>query len=109
MDVPCAILEKLGYRILGSKTGNEAVNIAKTFDGDINLAILDIVLPDMEGKVIYPLIMDARPNLKVLVCSGYSVDEPAQEILDTGAQDFIQKPFKDAEISEKLKALLEGR
>ena len=109
MDVNRALLEKLGYRVLGAKTGKEAVNIAKTFNGDIDLAILDIILPDMEGGAIYPLIMKARPNLKVIVCSGYSIDGPAQEILDSGAQDFIQKPFTVTEISEKLKTVLEGK
>jgi DNA-binding NtrC family response regulator len=53
--------------------------------------------------------MEARPNLKVLVCSGYSIDGPAQEILNAGAQDFIQKPFNMAKLSEKLKEVLEGK
>ncbi len=107
MDVTRALLERLDYRVLGAKTGNEAINIVKTFDGDIDLVILDIVLPDMNGKSIYPRIMEARPNLKVLVCSGYSIDGPAQEILNAGAQDFIQKPFSMAKLSEKLKEVLE--
>jgi len=102
MDVSRAILEKLGYRVLGAKTGKEAINIAETFDGDIDLAVLDIVLPDMGGKEIYPLIMEARPYLKVLVCSGYSIDGPAQEIIDAGADDFLQKPFSVSALSEKL-------
>ena len=42
--------------------------------------------------------MKARSNLKVIVCSGYSIDGPAREILDEGAQDFIQKPFFDCHI-----------
>jgi len=109
MDITRALLERLDYRVLVAKTGNEAINIVKTFDGDIDLAILDIVLPDMNGKSIYPRIMEARPNLKVLVCSGYSIDGPAQEILNAGAQDFIQKPFSMAKLSEKLKEVLEGK
>jgi nitrogen-specific signal transduction histidine kinase/ActR/RegA family two-component response regulator len=107
MEMTVAMLEKIGCSVLQAKTGAEAVDIAKTHDGDIDLAILDIVLPDMDGKSVYPHIMEARPNLKVLVCSGYSIDGPAQEILSEGAQDFIQKPFGLAEISEKLKKVLE--
>ena len=57
----------------------------------------------MSGENLYPLIMEALPNLKVIVCSGYAVDGPAQEILDAGAQDFIQKPFSLDTLSEKLK------
>jgi nitrogen-specific signal transduction histidine kinase/CheY-like chemotaxis protein len=93
IDVICAMLERLGYRVLLARTGKEAVSIAKSFDADIYLAILDILLPDLAGKEVCRHIMEARPNLKVIVCSGYAVDGPPQEILDAGAQDFIQKPF----------------
>jgi two-component system cell cycle sensor histidine kinase/response regulator CckA len=62
------ILERFGYRVLVAETGKEAVD----------LALLDIKLPDMDGGRVYPLIMEARPDLKVIVCSGYSIDGPAQ-------------------------------
>ena len=62
----------------------------------------------MEGGKVYPLIMEARPNLKVIVFSGYSIDGPARKILDAGAHDFIQKPFSIATLSEKLKKVFEG-
>ncbi len=109
IDVICAMLERLGYRVLLAKTGKEAINTAKTFDGDIDLAILDILLPDLAAKEVYRNIMEARPNLKVIVCSGYTIDGPPQEVLDAGAQDFIQKPFSYATLSEKLKEVLEGK
>ena len=109
MDVNRALLEWMGYHVLGAMTGEEAVNIAKNFDGDIDLAILDIILPDMQGGTVHPLIMKARPNLKVIVCSGYSINGPAQDILDAGAEEFIQKPFTLAELSELLKKVLEGK
>jgi len=106
MNVIRAVLERLGYRMLEAKTGKEAIEIAKTFDGDIDLALLDIKLPDIRGDKVYPLIMETRPNLKVIVCSGYSIDA-AQGILDAGAQDFIQKPFSVKELSQKLSKILE--
>ena len=103
------MLERLGYRVLQARTGKEAVEFAKTFDGRIDLALLDIKLPDMEGGRVYPLIMEARPDLKVIVCSGYSIDGPAQGILDAGAERFIQKPFSMAPFSEILKEVLEEK
>ena len=109
MDATRMLLEKLGYRVLGAKTGKEAIEIVKTFDADIDLALLDILMPDMRGNAIYPFLMEARPNLKVIVFSGYSIDGPAQQILDAGAQDFLQKPFTIAAISEKLKKILENK
>ena len=109
IEVTQAMLEMLGYRVMVAKTGKDAIHIAETFDGQIDLALLDIKLPDIDGRNLYPLIIKARSNLKVIVFSGYSIDGPAREILDAGAQDFIQKPFSIATLSEKLKVVLEGK
>ncbi len=108
MKVTREILAKLGYRVLEAKTGQEAIDVVKTFDGDIDLAMLDILLPDISGDIIYPLLMKVRPNLKVIVFSGYSIDGPAQKILNAGAEDFMQKPFTIVDLSEKLKNILDG-
>jgi len=102
------VLERLGYRVLQAETGKKAVKLAKTFDGQIDLALLDIKLPDMTGDKVYPLIMEARPGLKVIVCSGYTIDGPPLDILDAGAEGFIQKPFSIAAFADKLKEVLEG-
>ena len=108
IEVTQAMLEMLGYRVMVAKTGKDAIHIADTFDGQIDAALLDIKLPDINGRNLYPFIMKARPNLKVIVFSGYSIDGPARDILDAGAQDFIQKPFSFAALSEKLKEVLGG-
>ncbi|MBC2695534.1 MAG: hypothetical protein HF982_09740 [Desulfobacteraceae bacterium] len=62
MKVTLKILEKLGYSVLEAKTGQEAINV-KTFDDDIDFAILDILLPDMSSDAIYPFLMEARPDI----------------------------------------------
>jgi two-component system cell cycle sensor histidine kinase/response regulator CckA len=106
MDLNRQLLERMGYRVLEARTGKEAVDLAETFDGDIDLALLDIKLPDMGGEKVYPLLIKARPDLKVIVCSGYSIDGPVQDVLDAGAQAFVQKPFSPRPFSEKLKEVL---
>jgi two-component system cell cycle sensor histidine kinase/response regulator CckA len=108
MDLTQSMLKRLSYRVLEAGTGKEAVEIAKSFDGDIDLALLDIKLPDMSGREVYPLIMEERPGLKVVVCSGYAIDGPAQEILDAGAEAFMQKPFSLSTIAEKVRSALAG-
>jgi len=95
------------YRVLEARTGKEGIDIAKTFDGQIDLALLGIKVPDISGDKVYPLIMGSRPDLKVVVCSGYAIDDPAQDILDAGAEGFVQKPFSMTTLSEKLKEVLE--
>lgn len=106
MEVNRAIVERLGYQVLEASTGKEAVQIAETFKGDIDFALLDVILPDMSGNKIYPKLMKARPHLKVVVCSGFALDGPAQEILNAGAERFIQKPFSVTALSNELSALL---
>lgn len=106
MDVTQAMIESLGYRVLMARTGTEAVEIARTFDGDIDVAVLDIGLPDIEGGEVYRTLMDVRPKLKVIVCSGYAADGPVQKILDKGAQDFVQKPFSLKTLATKLQEVL---
>ncbi len=93
----------LGYTVLTARSGEEAVEIAETSEDEIDVALLDIVMPGMGGKQAYPLIQKARPNMRVIICSGYSIDGPAKTILDAGADDFIQKPFTMAVLSKKLK------
>jgi two-component system cell cycle sensor histidine kinase/response regulator CckA len=105
MEVNHAIIEKLGYQALEAKTGKEAVAIAQKYPGKIDFTLLDVILPDMDGSLIYPELMAARPDMKVIVCSGFSLDGPASEILDAGAESYIQKPFTVAALSAVLKKI----
>ncbi len=109
VDATRTMLERLGYRVLVAKSGADAVRLAETFEGDIDLALLDIKMPDMDGGVVYPLLIKARPELKAIVFSGYAVDGPAQAILDAGAQAFIQKSFTLNSLSTQIKRVREGK
>ncbi|MDM8555391.1 response regulator [Desulfococcaceae bacterium HSG7] len=102
-EVNQELLGFLGYHVLAAKTGKEAITIAETFDGVIDIALLDIKLPDIDGTRLFPIIQKARPDMKVIVCSGYSLDGPAESILKAGAHGFLQKPFSINVLSEKLK------
>ncbi len=103
-----SLIEKLGYRVLGAQSAKEAIELANSYEGAIDLALLDIKLPDMEGGALYPIIKQARPHMKVIVCSGYSLDLGVKEILAAGAQGFLQKPFAFKTITAKLKEVLES-
>jgi len=106
MDVNSALLSKLGFQVLKARTGKEAIDIAGAFDGKIDCAILDILLPDMEGKDVYPLLIEKQSSLKVIVCSGYSVDGPEDHLLKAGAQGYLQKPFNLNTLIQTLSEVL---
>jgi signal transduction histidine kinase/ActR/RegA family two-component response regulator len=108
LDVTRQILENLGYRALCANNGREAVDIAESFDGDIHAVVLDMGMPVMGGAQAFPLLMKARPNLKVLISSGYELDPAAQAMLDAGAQAFIQKPFRAHVLAAHVRQALAG-
>ncbi len=108
-DVERAMMEKLGYNVLTAQCGSDALNIAKTYKGNIDLVFLDLGLPGMGGQELYPLLMLIRPDLKVIICSGQSIDGIAQNLLDSGAQGFIQKPFGFSELAPILKDNIDRR
>ncbi|MFC1891292.1 response regulator [Thermodesulfobacteriota bacterium] len=106
VDISEAMLKHLGYAILSAKTGKDAIDLAKTYNGNIDLALLDLGMPDMGGDKIFSHLKSTRPDLKVIICSGYRVEGLGQDMLDAGAQAFLQKPFSLEGISEKLKQVL---
>jgi PAS domain S-box-containing protein len=109
MDINRALVEKLGYHVLEANTGKEAIEIVSQYKGNIDFMLLDVILPDMDGSLIYPKIMERRPDMKVVICSGFALDGPARNILESGAQSFIQKPFTVAALSAVLKKIFNER
>ena len=68
----------------------------------IDMVILDMIMPEMGGGVVYEQIKSINPKVKVLLSSGYSKDGQATEILNRGCKGFIQKPFTINELSGKI-------
>ena len=71
------------------------------------MVILDIVMPHMEGGEVYDKLKEINPKVKVLLSSGFSVDDQATEILNRGCNGFIQKPFNMGTLSQKIREVLD--
>ena len=108
LKVARLMLEKLGYRVLAAKSGKEAVELCSCSKGSIDLAILDMVMPDMGGGALYEKLKEIHPQVKTLLSSGYSIDGQAMEIMKKGCNGFIQKPFGLADLSAKVRNILDG-
>jgi PAS domain S-box-containing protein len=102
------LLTKIGHRVLTCNDGQEAVDLYRDSWGDIDLVILDIVMPRLGGLEAFRLLRRINPSARVLVLSGFSVEGEAQSILDEGALGFMQKPFRLAELSEKVETCLKA-
>ena len=106
LDVGARVLKKLGYTVLESNNGRHAVELYKKLQDKINLVVLDIVMPDMGGGEVYDRLKEINPDVKVLLSSGYSIDDQASEILERGCDDFIQKPFSLKAMADKIAGIL---
>jgi len=103
------IIEKLGYTVLVAKSGKEAIQIYKENRDRIDMVILDMIMPKMNGGETYDNLKAFNPNIKVLLSSGYSINGQATEILERGCNGFIQKPFNIGELSKKIRDILDKR
>ena len=101
-----AILAHLEYTPLRAASGREAVEIFRERWQEIDLVILDMVLPDIGGGEVYDALRAIDPEVKVLLASGYSLGGAAQAILERGCNDFIQKPFTIGQLSQKIGAVI---
>ena len=100
------ILERLGYSVLAASTPNEAIRLAETHVGEINLLITDVVMPEMNGRDLERRISALRPKLRCLYMSGYTADVIGHHgVLETGVH-FIQKPFSMVTLAAKAREAL---
>jgi len=100
-------LEKLGYKILTAQNGIEAIEVLKSHP-DVEIVILDMIMPEMGGGETYDRLKELRPDIKVILSSGYNIDGRAKEILKRGCDSFIQKPFNINDLSQKIREVLSG-
>jgi CheY-like chemotaxis protein len=106
MEVGEQMLKALGYEVLLARGGEKAIEIYTDNRDRIDMVILDMIMPDMGGGETYDRLKKINPDVKVLLSSGYSINEKANEILERGCNGFIQKPFDLRELSEKIGAIL---
>ncbi|HUI67019.1 MAG TPA: PAS domain-containing protein [Nitrospirota bacterium] len=103
------VLTRYGYTVLTAGGGEEAIDVFRQRSAEIDAVILDMVMPAMEGREVFRRLQELKPGVKVIVSSGYSQDQDADELILQGARSFVQKPFRIAELVQVVGAVLEGK
>ncbi len=107
LEVGRAMLEKLGYHVRIAESGQEALNVLQKKGHAIDLVILDLIMPGMDGSKVYDGVMEILPRMPVILSSGYTIDGQADKIMKKGCNGFIQKPFNIFELSKKVRQILD--
>jgi CheY-like chemotaxis protein len=98
-SVATTILERLGYAVVTARDGEEALEIYRRDGYAIDLVILDMIMPKMGGRECYTQLRQINPEVKVILSTGYALDESTQKILDGGMRGIAQKPYASDELA----------
>jgi two-component system cell cycle sensor histidine kinase/response regulator CckA len=107
-EVGRELLEVMGYRVLTARDGEKAVEIYKSNPHDVDVVLMDIVMPNMGGGEAFDRMKAINPAVKVLLCSGFSIEGEATKILSRGGNGFIQKPFTMSQLSDKIRQVIDN-
>jgi len=109
IDVGCGLLGELGYTVIPARSGQEALDIYSARKAEIDLVVMDMIMPGMGGGETFDRLKKANPEVKVLLSSGYSINGQASHIMERGCDGFIQKPFNLQQVSTKVREILDKK
>jgi PAS domain S-box-containing protein len=102
------LLEKLGYRVTGTTSATEALSLLRGPANDFDILVTDQTMPGMTGIELAKAALKERPDLPVILCTGYSLDVNQARLEKIGISKLIMKPFRPQEIGWEIRAALDG-
>jgi len=104
----CDFLKGTGHTVLEAQDGPEAIRIAESHSGRIDLLVSDVVMPKMNGRELSIELKKQMPHLKILFISGYTDDAVFRAGVLEGDVAFLQKPFTLRGLSSKIRDVLDA-
>ena len=108
-EVTADLLKDLGYDVATCVDGVDAVEYYTRHADEIDLILVDLVMPRMGGRECFRALKELNPDVRAVLCTGYGFNIAAQELLDEGILDFISKPFEPGRLSSVVSRSLTPR
>ncbi|MFH1152882.1 MAG: response regulator [Pseudomonadota bacterium] len=108
LEVGRDILEDLGYRVMTAISGEDALDLFHAEAEAFDLVVLDLLMPGINGLETMIELLEADPDLKVVITTGYANDETVDTLMETGCRGVIAKPYNIVEFSQLLRSVLEA-
>jgi CheY-like chemotaxis protein len=102
------ILERLGYKVTTRTSSQEALALFRRKPDDFDLVITDLTMPHMTGEELALAILRIRPNIPVILCSGYSDKISEATAAKLGIRAFVYKPAVKADMAQRVREVLDG-
>jgi PAS domain S-box-containing protein len=106
-NIAAEVLESLGYRVITAANGEEAIDIFRERHGQIDLALIDVVMPRIGGRETYEAMKKIKPALRALFMTGYSLNGIHTNFILEQGIDAIQKPYSFEELADKIREILD--
>lgn len=102
-------LEILGYKVYEARDGDEAVQIFQSHKDEIDIVLLDVIMPKKNGKEAFEIMKKMKENIKALFMSGYTENLIHKRgVLEEGI-NFISKPLSPIELGRKIRMILDQK
>ncbi len=104
-----AALRRIGYRVLEACSGAQAVQIAETEPGRVDMVLADVVMPSMTTDQLQRRLIEARPDARIAFMSGYIHDDLVRQSVLHGPVAFFEKPFTVPMLARQIREVLDER
>jgi len=108
VDIGKQILDSLGYDVTAKNSSIEALELFNAEPTRFNLVITDMTMPHMTGENLAKELMQIRPDVPVILCTGFSSRIDEKKAMAMGIRAFISKPILKREIAEIIRKVLDG-
>jgi CheY-like chemotaxis protein len=105
-DLVCEVLKQQGHSIMSARNGGDALQMARQFEGHIDLLITDMIMRRIDGKMLSRKMKSIWPHIKVMFMSGYGGDVVNDE--DLKEHVFLPKPFLPQDLIEKVSRVFQA-
>lgn len=106
--VTCRLLKARGYQVIEAESAERALEVLETYDGAIDVVLMDINLPDGWGASVAQRLRDVRPNMAVVFTTGYADVDPILSSALNDAEFVVKKPFSTEQLVEVLERAIGG-
>ncbi len=100
------LLRRLGFDVLGARNGREAIQVFQRNSNIIDLVLLDLQMPELDGVDTFFEIRKLRPEIQIILCSGYDEKTATEHLVGRGLAGFIQKPYTFANLKRMIRSVL---
>lgn len=101
-------LQNLGYSVILAENGLDAVEIYRENPKEIDLVLLDMIMPQLNGYEAFKQIQEIDSGAKVLLSSGFVSGEEVKDLLESGAKGFLAKPHRIVNVAKAIRTILDG-